>query len=167
MSRPFPVVPRGPRRLLKRPQRAVRLFACPRVSPEWELAALGVLMKPQAHTKGSIRHRPAEQPWPADAAGHVAAACGVIRERLGVDFAPALPPAGDYWMLAEVPEHLMEEAKALAVVLSSRLPDHWFVLDRLFVHAGRFYRRERGYKLNLVEASNVHLTRAIRAAIRG
>ena len=55
---------------------------------------------------------------------------------------------------------------ALALVLSQRLPDLWFVLDRLFVKAGRFYRRERGVKLNLVPATNVHLTRAVRGALR-
>ena len=55
---------------------------------------------------------------------------------------------------------------ALALILSQRLPEHWFVLDRLFVNAGVCFRRQFGYKLNLVPASNVHLPRAIRAALR-
>jgi hypothetical protein len=43
----------------------------------------------------------------------------------------------------------------------------WITLERLFVRDGRFYRRERGYKFDLVEATNVHLSRATRAALRG
>ncbi len=56
---------------------------------------------------------------------------------------------------------------ALAQLISRRLPELWFVIDRLFVNDGMFYRRQFGYKLNLVPASNVHLPRAIRAALRG
>jgi len=40
-------------------------------------------------------------------------------------------------------------------------------VGRVFVRDGRFFRRERGYRLNLVEATNVHLPRAVRAALRG
>jgi hypothetical protein len=68
-------------------------------------------------------------------------------------------------MVANVPSANVEEAKALALTLSRRLPDLWFVFDRVFVKGGTFYRRERGYKLNLVEATNVHLKREIRAAL--
>ena len=93
------------------------------------------------------------------------ASLAVARERLEFDLPVDLPPAGDYWMVAQVPAVNVEEAKGLAVLLSTRLPDTWFVFDRLFVKGGRFFRRERGYKLNLVEATNVHLTRAVRAAI--
>ena len=53
------------------------------------------------------------------------------------------------------------------MLLSRHLPGLWLVLDRLFIRDGRFFRRERGFKMNLVEASNVHLTRAIRDAVRG
>ena len=166
MRRPLPNIPRGPRRAT-RVRRATLLFACPRISPEWELAALTNLMKPKEHTKGAIRHRPAEQPWPAGAAAAADAAAALVRERLLFDPPLQFPDAGDYWLVAQVPAANVEEAKALAVVLSKALPDLWFVLDRLFVKAGTFYRRERGYKLNLVEATNVHLTRAVRAAITG
>jgi hypothetical protein len=62
---------------------------------------------------------------------------------------------------------LAPDVLAFPLVLSRRLPDLWFTLDRLFVHAGVFYRRQFGYKLNLVPATNVHLPRATRAALRG
>jgi hypothetical protein len=163
VPRPLPIIPRGPRR--KRPHRASLLFACPRISPEWELNALSILMKPKEHTKGAIRHRPAEQPWPAHARAELDRSLQLVREKLELVLPVQIPDAGDYWMIAEVPAKNVEEAKALAVVLSQRLPDLWFVFDRLFVKNGTFHRRERGYKLNLVEATNVHLTRAIRAAL--
>jgi hypothetical protein len=163
VPRPLPIIPRGPRR--KRPRRSTFLFACPRISPEWELAALSILMKPKEHTKGAIRHRPAEQPWPAGARRELDDALALVRDRLDLELAVQLPESGDYWMVAEVPAERVEEAKALAVVLSDRLPDLWFVFDGLFVRRGTFFRRERGYKLNLVEASNVHLKREVRAAL--
>jgi hypothetical protein len=164
VRRPLPIIPRGPRR--KRPRRPTLLFACPRVAPDWELAALGILMKPKEHTKGAIRHRAAGQPFPAAARRDVEAALALARERLAFDLPVQFPPAGDYWLVAEVPASNVDEAKGLAVAMSERLPETWFVFDRLFVKGGRFFRRERGYKLNLVEATNVHLTRAVRAAIR-
>lgn len=166
MPRPLPLIPHGPRRS-RRVERATLLFGCPRVCPQWELAALGVLMKPKEHTRGAIQHRPAEQNWPGHAPAEVEAARRLIRERLEVNFEPRLPPAGDYRLIVEVPAPRIEEAKALAAVLSKRLPDLWFVLDRLFIRNGRFFRRERGYKLNLIEVTNVHLPRPIRAALRG
>jgi hypothetical protein len=60
----------------------------------------------------------------------------------------------------------LDEAKALAMLLSRRLPNLWLVLGRLFVRDGKFYRREFGYKLNLVQAHDVHLRQDIRAAMR-
>jgi hypothetical protein len=52
------------------------------------------------------------------------------------------------------------------MLISRRLPEVWVVLGKLFVRNGKFYRREFGYKLKLVPATNVHLRRDIRAAIR-
>ena len=42
-------------------------------------------MKPKEHTKGAIRHRPAEQPWPAGARAAAEAARDFIRGRLLFD----------------------------------------------------------------------------------
>ena len=69
-------------------------------------------------------------------------------------------------MVVEVAAADLLKAHALSVVVSSRLPDLWFVLGRLYVKGGAFFRRERGWKLNLVRANNVHLPRPMRDAIR-
>jgi hypothetical protein len=160
--RPFPVIPRGPRR--KRVVRETLLLACPRVAPDWELGALRALMKPQM--RGAIAHKPAGQAWPGNAAKRVERTRADVRERLGFDVDVRLAAAGDYFFTAEVPRAACEEAKGFAVLLTKRLPGVWLVLGRTFVKDGRFFRRERGIKLNLVPATNVHLTRPIRAALR-
>ena len=135
------------------------------MSPEWELNAFRALIKPQA--RGPILHREASQPWTKRTEQTVRATAHEVERRLG--FRPELhfPPRGDYFMVADVPDAEIDAARALAVVLSKVLPDTWFVVGRLFVENGRFYRRARGYKLQLVEATNVHLPRAIRAAVTG
>jgi hypothetical protein len=90
-----------------------------------------------------------------------------ISERLG--FRPEVhrPAEGEYWLAAPFEPGEVEAAKAFALVLSRRLPGLWLTLGRLLVQDGRFYRRQYGYKLKLVPATNVHLTREVRAAIRG
>jgi len=55
----------------------------------------------------------------------------------------------------------------LALVISKQLPGAWIVLGRLFVRDGAFFRRARGFKLTLAPAANIHLTRPIRAALKG
>ena len=162
MPRPFPVMPRGPRR--KRVACETLLLACPRVAPDWELGALRALMKPQ--TRGAIAHRPAGQAWPSNGAEVADRSRADARERLGFDLDLRFAHAGDYFFTAEVPRAACEEAKGFTVLLSKRLPGVWFVLGKLFVKDGRFFRRARGFKLNLVPATNVHLTRPIRAALR-
>lgn len=163
MPRPFPVIPRGPRRRRTSIPAKV-LFACPRVAPDWELAALRALMKPQA--RGPIAHRPATQAW-SDAAERAARqACADARARLGYGPPLHFPRAGDFAFAAEVDAASLDDGKGFALLVSTRLPQLWFVFGRLFVRGGRFYRRERGVKLNLVPAANVHLTRAVRGALR-
>ena len=163
MPRPFPVIPRGPRR-----RRAARpatvLFACPRVAPDWELGALRALMKPQ--TRGAIAHRSALQAWPADAEHAIRSACRDAKARLGYGPSLHFPSSGDYLFATEVADVSLDDAKGLALLVSSRLPSLWFVFGRLFLKGGRFFRRQYGVKLNLVPATNVHLTRAVRAALR-
>ena len=128
------------------------------------MAALQALVKPQV--KRAILDRPAHQPWPPDAGERVDAARALCSERLGYDPAIEFPPEGDYHLVARVAESDLPRAMAFAVVLSRALPDLWFVLDRLFVRDGQFFRRERRFKLNLVPAPSVHLPRAVRTAIR-
>jgi hypothetical protein len=77
------------------------------------------------------------------------------------------PEGGDFLFAIEVPPNELPEAKGLALVLSEALPGLWLVFGRIFLRDGHFYRRERGFKLNLVPASNVHLSRPVRAALSG
>jgi hypothetical protein len=143
------------------------VFGCPRVSPEWELGTLHALMKPKPQTRGAVEHRDGEQPWPAGADAILERTLGEVRARLGTSLDVHRPVAGEYYFLAEFTPEQQPEVLALAAVLSARLPHLWFVVDRLFVHGGVFHRRQFGYKLNLVPATNVHLTRPIRTALRG
>jgi hypothetical protein len=144
------------------------MLTCPRVSPEWELGALRVLMKPHDWTRGAIEHRSSAQPWDASAApAAVEATRRDVRDRLDFDPPVHYPDGGDFFFVAELSEAQLEPARALGVVLSRRLPGLWLTLDRLDLRDGRFYRRERGFKLNLVEATNVHLARDLRAKLSG
>jgi hypothetical protein len=167
--RPLPHIPRGPRRLgrPRRPPDDRLLFACPRVSPEWEFATLGALMKPTEGRRGALEHRTADQPWPPGAHQILAGAADTIRARLNVQVELHYPGAGEYHALAHFPPQHLPAARALALICSRRLPDLWFTLDRLFVHAGVFHRRRFGYKLTLVPATDVHLPRDVRAALNG
>ena len=160
--RPFPIVPRGPGRRARVGR--LRVLGCPRVASDWELGALRALLKPQL--KGAILHRSGDQPWPRNGRELALAARELVRQRLGAAPEWHFPLAGDYHAIASyAPEH-EDAARAVALLLSRRMGGLWFVVGRLFVRDGRFYRRERGYKLNLVPATNVHLARATRAALR-
>jgi hypothetical protein len=143
------------------------VLACPRVSPEWELGALRVLMKPHDWTRGAIEHCEPEQHWPAHAARAVDEVRRAVAERL--DFSPDvhLPDAGDFHLVAHATEDRIEHLRATGVALSRRLPGLWLAVDRLFVRDGRFFRREKRFKFNLVEAKSVHLPRDVRSALRG
>jgi hypothetical protein len=143
------------------------VLACPRVSPEWEAAALRALIKPQHG--GAIRHRRGEQRWPAGATAVVREVARVCAERLGFEPVIHLPDEGDFLLAASIPAGSAEEGKAMALMLSQRLPELWFVYGRLIVHGGRFLRRRKrgGYKLQLVPASDVHVRRDVRGALRG
>ena len=166
MPRPLPTTPHGPRRR-RRPDGARRLLlACPRVAPDYELGALRVLMKPHDWTRGAIRHREPLQALPAGARPAVAQVRDAVVRRLGVAPPVHFPEAGDFHFVAEFSESESDAARALAVALSRRLAGIWLTVDRLFVRDGRFFRRERGFKLNLVEATNVHLKRDVRAKLR-
>ena len=164
--RPIPVFRRGPRRAAaSRPKR--HIFGCPRVSPEWELGAFLALTKPKPQHAGTILNARAQQPWPKRAAQQFEAVRAIVGERLGYHPNVHLGAAGDYHFIAEVSDAEVPLARAAALMLSKRTPGMWFVVGRIFVRDGRFFRRERGYKLNLVEATNVHLPREVHGALRG
>ena len=164
MPSPLPHTLRGPRR--KKQVAQTMLLGCPKHDPQWELGALQVLMKPKAHTKESIRHRSGQQRWPRDGDLLADQARDLIAERLGVRF-EMHRSEGEYFIALAVPGKLFHEGLALGWLLSSWLPEVWFVYGRLFLKGGKFYRRRFGVKLNLVIASNVHLPRGVRALLRG
>jgi hypothetical protein len=139
-------------------------MACPRISPEWELAALQALIKPQL--KGAILHRCGQQKWTRPMQRALQDASAFLRESLGTDLSIHVPPDGDYHFLVDITDAPPDDARAWAVALSKALPDLWLVLGRLFLKNGQFYRRRYGYKLSLVPAANIHLPRALRAAIK-
>ena len=167
MSRPLPTLPHGPLRRRRPDPRRRIVLACPRVSPEWELGALRVLMKPHDWTRGKLEHRKPGQVWPPHAPAVVEAVREVARERLDFDPAVHLPDAGDFHLVADASEERSDDVRAFALLLSRRLPGLWLTVDRLFVRDGRFFRRERRFKFDLAPARNVHLPRRVRAALRG
>jgi hypothetical protein len=124
-------------------------------------------MKPKPHTKGAIEHWSGDQAWDAANDAILDETLDTLRQILGLEIESHRPPAGDFHFIAHYAPAQAPDVLALAVLLSSRLPELWFTLDRLYVKAGVFYRRQFGYKLKLVPASNVHLARPVRAAIRG
>jgi hypothetical protein len=128
---------------------------------------LQVLMKPKPATRGAVEHRDGEQGWPAGAEAALAEVLEIVRARLGTELTAHRGAQGAYHFVVEYSPQQAGEVLAVAQLLSRRLPDLWFVLDRLFVNGGVFYRRQFGYKLKLVPATNVHLPRAVRAGLRG
>jgi hypothetical protein len=144
----------------------VHVFGCPRISPEWELDAFHALIKPRPERAALLKAEP-RQAWPAKARMTLEEVLRVVGERLGYEPTVHADAKGDYHFVAEVADVDVPLARAAAILLSQRLPATWFVVGRVFVRDGRFFRRERGYRLNLVEATNVHLPRAVRAALGG
>ncbi len=141
------------------------------MSPEWELSTLAVLMRPTAARRGKVEHRGGGQPpFPPDAGSRIGELLSAVGDRLGLDLTPwdiQMPPMGEFFLVGQVPEGLDDAGRAVAVALSVALPEHWFVLGRLFLQGGRFYRRRRGYRLDLVAATDVHLPREMRAKLLG
>jgi hypothetical protein len=162
MRRPLPNIPRGPRRKRESPQRL--LLACPKISPEWELAALRALLKPQ--TKSAIAHRSGHQPWPREAREIILGISLELSQRLGTAFVPQFPRRGDFFMIIDVAGPDLMAARALAVAISRKLAGVWFTLDRLAIRDGCFFRRRRGYKLQYGPARDVHLPGPARRALR-
>lgn len=167
MRRPFPVHPRGPRR--RRPAIKTLLLACPRVCPEWELSTVAALMKPKPILRSAVAHRTGEQSWPVDGAERARVVLLALEREMGQRLPVHLQPAGEYHLVGELgatSREAVDQARAVAVALSRTAPGCWFVLGRLFVREGRFYRRRFGYRLELVAASDVHLSRPMRQLIR-
>jgi hypothetical protein len=127
-------------------------------------------MKPHEWTRGVIKHRDGAQPWSPEHARTVERSVAQVAARLGYEspLRPHLPDGGDFWFVLEVPREQDDLARALAVVLSKRLPALWLTLDRLYARDGRFFRRRRDntFKFRIVPATTVHLPRTVRSALR-
>ncbi|HYE17937.1 MAG TPA: hypothetical protein VEA69_05815 [Tepidisphaeraceae bacterium] len=164
MRRPLPNVPRGPR--IRKPCTETVLFACPRLSPEWELGALVALMKPKPHTKAAVANRAGDQPWPAGADAELDEVVSVARDRMGLAL-DVHRAAGDYHFACTVARERLPDMLAVVRDLSQRLPETWLTLGRLYVHGGTFYRRKFGNRLELVVARNVSVPREVTARWRG
>jgi len=143
------------------------LLACPRMSPEWELAVVDVLMRPKVHTRGRVEHHSGEQAWPAGVEARAREIVEEVGRRFDVMWDVIFPPLGEYHLICDVPAGSEEAAKGLVAALSRGVGDVWFVFGRLFVKDGRFYRRRLGYRMDLVLATDVHLTREVRGKLKG
>lgn len=170
----LPYGPRARRMTGEREEQALLSLVVPVASPQRELHALRALVKPHHWTREAVRHRlatdatrSAEQAWEEawrapllvrarEAAGRVGVA--VEWTELGGDAAHAC--------LRFAPGTPAPLARAVAAACSAGFPTTWFALGRLYLRGGRFWRRERGYKLNLRPAGDVHLPRGARAALR-
>ena len=141
---------------------------CPRISPEWELAAQLALVKPKPYTKDKIAHRNPQQPWTRNARKIVA----MCLERPG-DRSPGLagvavefPKSGDRRMMMDFGDINSVRAKRIARRVSRALPELWFMFDDgddpIYLRAGVVYQRTGRYNLELVRADRMRLRRAVR-----
>lgn len=170
--RPLSHLPRAGRRIRAA---ASSVLEVPRRSPQRQLHALRAFIRPHEWTRDAVRHRLAvdpsdafEQSWDPQWAGGLIRAAQAAAGRLGVRVQAELPAAGEdvHLRLCFAPEVSEHDARAVALACSARLSNTWLHLGRLYVYGGRFWRRERGYRLHLRPAADVHLPRHVRARVR-
>jgi hypothetical protein len=140
----------------------VRLV-CPRMSPEWELAAQLALVKPKPYTKSKIAHRDPKQPWPREARD-------VVETHLrGAAVDVSFPSAGDHHVAIDFGENDLRTTNRLARRISRGLPELWFAFDdgKTFMRSGVVYQRTGRYNLELVRANRMRLRRAVRFGFLG
>ena len=139
-------------------------LVCPRISPEWELAAQLALVKPKPYTKDKIAHREPQQPWPRNARKVVGECLGRPGDEspglagVAVDF----PKSGNR-LEVDFGEMEFSRAKRIARKVSRCFPELWFTLDdALYIRDGVVYQRTGRYNLELVRADRMRLRRAVR-----
>ena len=134
-------------------------LVCPRISPEWELAAQLALVKPKPYTKDKIAHRNPQQPWPRHARR-------VVVDSLDQSVVTTFPKSGDHRMVADFGEIDGPRAKRMARKISRALPELWFMFEDgdadMYLRAGVVYQRTGRYNLELVRADRMRLRRAVR-----
>ena len=170
----MPSYPRGARPA--RPATPTPLvLEVPAVSPQRRLHALRAFVKPHDWTREAVRHRieadadgTMEQAWQPEFAEIALVAARAATERLGLatPHCQANPDTETRFRLTLAEGIDPPFSRAVAVVCSRRLAATWWTLGDLALLDGRFWRRERGRKLHLRPAADVHLPRPVRAAIR-
>src|SRR5687767_296622 len=152
MPSPMPQNPWSRPRWRKRSAPAVAELVVPVASPQRQLHALRVTVKPHDWTREAIRHRlatdgreGAEQAWRPEWAERVSQAAQEAAKRLKIEVEVLEPSPDEPGATAGAhlrirfakgtPESLV---RAVAVVCSSAAPETWFRLDRLAVLGGRF-----------------------------
>jgi hypothetical protein len=135
-------------------------LVCPRISPQWELAAQLALVKPKPYTKDKIAHRHPRQPWPRNARR-------IIEKCVNGSVAITFPRTGEHRMIAELSDVTPAQAKRFARRLSRCLPELWFALDELYLRDGVVYARTGRYNLELVRTNRTRLRRAVRFGFLG
>ena len=133
---------------------------CPRISPEWELAAQLALVKPKPYTKDKIAHRDPRQPWPRGGRR-------IVENCLNGDARLEFPATGQHRIIVELDAE-PSRARRIARKISRCLPELWFVLDgETYFRGGIVYRRTGRYNLELVRADRTRLRRAVRFGFLG
>jgi hypothetical protein len=161
VGRPLPVLPRGA--ASPRPPSDRLVLTCPRISPEWQLAATLALVKPKPYTKRMIQHRDAKQPWPRNARRIICDFVGTLDSSLAGVMTVDFPTRGEHRLTVEFTGEYVAQAKRIARRLSKLLPELWFVLGETeYARGGVVYHRVGKYKLELVRARRVRLRRAVR-----
>jgi hypothetical protein len=156
--RPIPTYPRGE---ILRPRRRLSLWLeCPRISPEWELAAKLALVKPRGYTREKIAHSAAVQPWRRGPRGTRRTIEQTLSRESGVG--AVCFGRGPMRLRVELPGESMAAALRVARRLSRALPALLFVIGEKYNRDGVIYQRAGKYKLDLVRASRVRLRRSVR-----
>jgi hypothetical protein len=162
--RPLPVLPRGTPPERGETELRTHLITCPRISPQWRLAAQLALVKPKPYTKSAVGGRDPRQAWSRDARV-------IIQEIV----AAAPPGSAALSFPARGAEHAIIEivakpgnVRCFVRNVSRRLPALWFTMTPAwYVHAGEFYAARGKYKLELVRTTHTRLRRAIRFGFLG
>ncbi len=146
-------------------------------SPKRQADELRVLMKPHDWTRQALVHRVAadagrpevEQPWHADDEAVLLERAMKAADRLTLTLQTVETDADERLRLEVVGTTgpaVESSLRAVAATCSALRPKLWFVIGRVAMHQGQFWRRKRGATPQWIEHKSLHLTRDARAAVR-
>ena len=150
----------------KRRAATTLLVGVPRVSPERELAVLAALMKPKPARRLQHQIDNGEQDCSAAEFDQPRALAARATSAFAVDIELHIPPGGEFLALCLIAAEHETIALALGLLISHHLPGRWIVAGRYFLRDEIIHRRERGFRLNLRPAKNVHLSKETRRIFR-